>query len=340
MDNISLQPSPLQALASIDAGHNWVKFLAPTIPQGQHLPQEPYFFDLNTKVSTWIRPFDYREPPDAQEYAQKLVLEHQQKIRQMARRRALEDRPLRKNAYVSRGWSVVETVQGREYFYNEQTGQATWQKPQEIIDQPVESNGESKDVEMEDEGGTEMNIEDAEWMMQQIMMEQENEQDLRDEISASEEEPRIEDMSKEQAVREFKEMLREGHLNVYGTWDSQIPMFQGDKRFQFIQNPLERQDLFDQICNELVAEKKKPNRQHTSSLEVDPLKAPKKPRIADTKADSTKDLFDQLLEEKVTKKTSFARFCQKHLKDPRYLSLKTSREREKRFLKHIETLGK
>ncbi|KAJ1812772.1 hypothetical protein LPJ75_003488, partial [Coemansia sp. RSA 2598] len=66
-------------------------------------------------------------------------------------------------------------------------------------------------------------------------------------------------------------------------------------------------------------------------------KPSKKPRAA---LGAIGDPFDQLLVERVTKKTSFARFCQKHLKDPRYLSVKTSREREKRFLRHIEMLDK
>ncbi|KAJ1821845.1 hypothetical protein LPJ56_003169, partial [Coemansia sp. RSA 2599] len=226
-----MRPSPTTVLSNVDAGHNWVMFLAPASPLCQHMPNEPYYYDLVTGLSTWTQPFDYRRPEDAQEHAEKLVREYHQKIRQQARQRAQQDRPLRKRPETRGTWATVETTQGRVYYYDEKSGMATWQKPQEI-EQMAEQPGI---------GGTEMDAEDAEWMMEQMMMEQQEEEDTE-----PSEVPQAEVIPRDRAISEFKQMLGQGPLNIYGTWDSQIPVFQDDPRFLYIQDASERQDLFDQ----------------------------------------------------------------------------------------------
>ncbi|KAJ1838204.1 hypothetical protein LPJ73_007146, partial [Coemansia sp. RSA 2703] len=190
----------------------------------------------------------------------------------------------------------------------------------------LEEGEEGEENEDEPEG-IEMDEEDAEWMMQQMLEEQEVE--VQQEIAEDEEIKAAEpEMSREDRIRSFREMLREGSLNVFGTWESQMSEFANDKRFNLIESAAERQDLFDQACSELLASKRKSkDTSHDSK---------KRDRLAE---EHLTDPFGQLLAETVTKKMSFARFCQKHLKDQRYLSLKTSREREKRFLQHLDSIN-
>ncbi|KAJ2203405.1 hypothetical protein EV180_007525, partial [Coemansia sp. RSA 518] len=90
-----------------------------------------------------------------------------------------------------------------------------------------------------------------------------------------------------------------------------------DWRLTAITDDAERGDLFDTVCAEIIERR---NRER------------KEPLVKST------DPFGDLLRENVVKKTSFAKFCQRNLKDPRYLSIKTSREREKRFVKHLESV--
>ncbi|KAJ2005817.1 hypothetical protein GGI04_002097 [Coemansia thaxteri] len=134
-------------------------------------------------------------------------------------------------------------------------------------------------------------------------------------------------MSKDGRIAQFKALLQEIGVNPFGTWESQSSRFASDRRFALVTADAERQDLFDAACKEVAAARSKRSLatdRHSSTLEAPP---------------SALHPFDQLLREHVTKKTSFARFCQKHLKDPRFTSLKTSREREKMFQRHMETIA-
>ncbi|KAJ1720108.1 transcription elongation regulator [Coemansia erecta] len=319
-----------EALLSVDTGHTWSMFFAPANPlNSTYLPSEPYYHDAKNNISTWKRPFNYRQPAgDPKEIARLLVAQHIQEVREAARRRAKEDRPLRQHR-VSDQWSEVTTVQGRTYYYNEKSGQATWERPAEL------EEGEDGEEEEEEEEGVEMDEEDAEWMMQQMLDEQEEaEAQQADEDEAERGEPEMvqPEMSRDDRIRSFREMLREGSLNVFGTWESQMSEFAKDRRFHLVDSDAERQDLFDQACSELLASKNQSKGKNRGKGESS------RKRDHSTEEHST-DPFGQLLIEAVTKKMSFARFCQKHLKDPRYLALKTSREREKRFLQHLDSIN-
>ncbi|KAJ2783956.1 hypothetical protein GGI15_002412 [Coemansia interrupta] len=202
-----------EALMSVDTGHTWSMFFAPADPSNNmYLPSEPYYHDAKNNISTWKRPFNYRQPAgDPKEVARMLVAQHIQEVREAARRRAKEDRPLRQHR-VNDQWSEVTTVQGRTYYYNEKSGQATWERPAEL------EEGEDGEADEEPEG-IEMDEEDAEWMMQQMLDEQEEAESPQLE---EEEEPEIvePEMSRDDRIRSFREMLREGSLNVFGTWES------------------------------------------------------------------------------------------------------------------------
>ncbi|KAJ2056402.1 transcription elongation regulator [Coemansia sp. S146] len=287
--------------------HDWAVFLAPADTQGRtHLPNEQYYFERNNEITTWIRPFDYIEPTAESplsigETWQRKAAEHRL---QQAQAHAKADRPLAQTP-LGGEWKRVTTVQGREYFYNTETKVSQWDQPKNL-ESPVDPEDH-----MVIEEGTEMTADDVEWMLAQ--MDEDPEEDQEDEEMEVQQntEDRTGDLSKDERIVQFKAMLYDIGVNPFGTWEMQIGSYENDPRFALISAEVERREIFDLVCKETA----------------------KKPRK------DTLHPFDQLLSEKVTKKkTSFAKFCQKNLKDPRFTTIKTSREREKRFDKHLESI--
>ncbi|KAJ2161141.1 transcription elongation regulator [Coemansia sp. RSA 552] len=325
MEHVVLPPQ--QEFAT---GHDWAVFLAPQEPLAQHMSNERYYFERNNGITTWIRPFDYIEPPNELVVGEQWRAQENERKLQLARQRAKQDKPARQSHVRGSLWVRVETQQGRVYFHNRETKQSRWDQPPDLpMDLPVDVPAEEEE---EAEGGTEMNAEDAEWMLAQMdANESEGDElsDLSEEIpeEIDEAEQRLQGMSKPDRVRCFTEMLREAEVNPFGTWDACAVRLENDWRIRAVTDAGEREDLFADVCRELLLAKQasaKRKRMDDSlaaddSLEVDP--------------------FAELLREKVKKKTtSFARFCQKNLKDPRYLGIKTSRERERRFNQHVAQL--
>lgn len=299
-----------QHLNCLNTSHDWAVFLTPSPSAGRYMANEPYYFERNNGITTWIRPFDYIEPESGLPLAvgEGWRREINGKQRQKARQRAKQDKPIKQK--VIKGapeWKIVESAQGRVYFYNTTTKISRWDRPAEI---PLDEEESEKEEEEGLNETTEMNEEDAEWMLEQMM---EDEDDEEQDVGETEQ------ISKEEKMAQFKEMLQEAKLNLFGTWNSQSQQFAEDPRFMAITDDSERQELFDVVCRELAAT-----------------------TITTSKAKSKPDLtgihpFDELLQEKAKKhkKTSFAKFANKYLKDPRFLSLKTSREREKRYNSYI-----
>ncbi|KAJ2746825.1 transcription elongation regulator [Coemansia sp. BCRC 34301] len=288
--------------------HDWAVFLAPADPQGRsHAPNEPYYFERNNEITTWIRPFDYTDAPLSKGESWQHA-EAERKLRQ-AWARAKADRPSRQATVRGTDWKLVTTVQGREYYYNTKTQVSQWSHPAEL---DKEEEEEALDVD-----GTEMNAEDAEWMLAQMDDEEEDDKEMDSEVD---DHNAAADVPKDERIAQFKAMLHDIGVNAFSTWEMQVSRFESDPRFGLIDAPAEQRDLFEAVCKETAAAKSKPKEDDSSAqLDLDP--------------------FDQLLREKVAKrKTSFAKFCHKNLKDPRFTSVKTSREREKRFIRHLETL--
>ncbi|KAJ1731456.1 hypothetical protein LPJ61_002525 [Coemansia biformis] len=340
MDQPLRQPQlPPEALAG--SGHDWAVFLAPGDAQGRpHMPQELYYYERNNGITTWIRPFDYVEPdndanPDAVlAVGERWKREDTEKKRLKARQRAKQDRPTRQAPVGNTVWRRVETVQGRVYYYNTSTKASQWGQPEEVAEALLAMDLDEKEEEEgpADSGqeamaaveavGTEMTAEDAEWMLAQMGENigepgSDDGNDKPEEPDNSKEQPRA--LPKSECVAHFKEMLLESKLDPFGAWDTQKSKIEDDPRFAALDNDVERQDLFDEACREILEQRR---RQKAESA---------------TMAGGS-DPFEQLLAEKVKKKMSFAKFCQRNLKDPRYLSVKTSREREKQFMQFLDSL--
>ncbi|KAJ2362989.1 hypothetical protein H4S01_004525 [Coemansia sp. RSA 2610] len=318
-------PVPPQVLFA--TGHEWAVFLAPSPARGQYVDQEPYYFERHNQITTWIRPFDYIEPAnDALAVGIAWQAAEQTRRHHEARKRARADTAVRQHHVKNTAWRRVETKQGRVYYYNNDTRESRWDQPREIAEAEQLAK-EDHDEELVE--GTEMNVDDAEWMLAQMQAEEEEAADAVDDQHSPEEalsdgeDSRLAGLAADERTALFKAMLRDAQINPFGTWDMEQHKLAGDWRLAAVADQATRQDLFDAACADAIA-----RRNHESQ------NAP-----ASNPSESTGDPFTDLLREKVTKRTSFARFCQRNLKDPRYLSIKTSREREKRFTKHLESLA-
>ncbi|KAJ2829755.1 transcription elongation regulator [Coemansia erecta] len=312
------------------AGHEWAVFLAPADPQTrQHTPNEPYYYERKNGITTWIRPFDYVEPADpsnpnaALQVGQRWQRAEADRKRQAARSLAKKDAPASQQHISNTPWRRVETRQKRVYYYNNDTKESRWDQPPQVaeaLQRMAELEEEQQQQQQID--GTEMDVDDAEWMLEQMQNEM-SDDDRVSEVDDIDEprqiDSRIASLSKPERIAQFRNMLLEAKVDPFGTWDSELDKVSSDWRLDAVTDEAERHDLFDAVCADIIEQRKQEQRSEPSA------------------AQST-DPFGDLLREKVVKKTSFAKFCQRNLKDPRYLSIKTSREREKRFTRHLETI--
>ncbi|KAJ2780604.1 hypothetical protein H4R18_003360 [Coemansia javaensis] len=317
MSQAVLPQLPPEALAG--SGHDWAVFLAPADARGRSfVPREPYYYERNNGITTWIRPFDYVEPADhplaVGERWQQEEAEHR---RRQARARAKQDRPVAQTQAGATSWWTVTTAQGRTYYHNTETGASQWDQPEEAA-QALADAAEKAANQDEAPAGTEMTADDAEWMLAQMAdsgSEDGGDVDSPGDTAALTESA---DLPKSERVAQFKEMLREARLDPFGSWEMQKSRHESDPRFAAIGDDDERQDLFNEACRELMEQRRRERPAAAAPADPDP--------------------FGQLLREKATKRMSFARFCQRNLKDPRYLAVKTSRERERRFAQHMGSL--
>ncbi|KAJ1962884.1 hypothetical protein GGI12_002375 [Dipsacomyces acuminosporus] len=309
------------------------------------MPNEPYYYERKNGITTWIRPFDYIEPLEAPLLVGERWREEEiERQRLRAREKARRDKPKSQTKINGTEWRRVETEQGRVFYYNESTKVSRWDQPKEL-DQALKDIGEKKEVDVDEQNdggdgmeGTEMNADDAEWMLAQMIQgEEEEEQDeamgqdthsLGYENDTQLSNAQNEQLSRDECMSKFRDMLVEAGINPFGTWDTELSKFEQDPRLPLIENTAERNDIFDLVCKELVALKRQQQKQQQSSAGQG-RPGSRKPAV---------DPFDQLLEEVVKTKMSFAKFCQQNRKDPRFLKLRSSREREKRFIKHLESL--
>ncbi|KAJ1796519.1 Transcription elongation regulator 1-like protein [Coemansia sp. RSA 2399] len=292
-----------------NTGREWAAFEAPANPSKelQCMPRELYFYERTLGISTWFQPIDYVLPQRIEDLYT-LGKQWQDEVEQKrSRERAKQDRPVKQSSMGTTAWVRVETQQGRTYYYNKKTQESTWVKP---IEQ------EEAKEEDKQEAGTEYDIEDAEWMMAQMNGTKEEDPDEED-VDEPTEEPESQQLTKDERLMAFRKMLFDGSVDPFGSWEMQSRKFQHDERFAWISDDAERCDLFNAVCAQIIEEKQK---QHTESKTQG----------------SAQDPFDEMLHECVSKRMSFARFCEKNLSDPRYLTIKTSREREKRFTQFMD----
>ncbi|KAJ2614944.1 hypothetical protein GGH99_004974 [Coemansia sp. RSA 1285] len=330
----------------------WAVFEAPALQSQQqqegrqHMPGELYFYERTIGISTWYQPMDLVVPTTttgggggnngAQATPVTLLLaagrewQQQERQRRMERCRlkARQDRPSSQRALVGApNWVAVDTVQGRTYYHNKGTGQSVWEKPR--VDRGSSSNGEHE-AKAEESGpeeappGTEFNAEDAEWMLAQ--MNGDNEEDEGGtETNINDGGPAVDSLppaSKAERELQFKQMLVDAAVDPFASWDTQARRFQHDKRVAWIPTEAERRDLFDEVAAQTLEKRREADAQTTQKQK---------------QKQTALSPFDELLLEKVRGRMAFARFCQKSLEDPRYLSVKTSRERERRFKEFVDT---
>ncbi|KAJ2890632.1 hypothetical protein GGI21_006106, partial [Coemansia aciculifera] len=192
--------------------HDWAVFLAPGGDQTTtYASNEPYYFERNNQITTWIRPFDYRDVPLSKGESWQQA-EAERKL-QLARSKAKEDRPMTQTAVRgSEQWRVVTTVQGREYYHDVATGVSQWSRPAELDEIASEEDNEDE----EQQGvvdGTEMTAEDAEWMLAQ--MDEDGEDDDDDDKEEEEVVEEVADLPKDERIAQFKAMLLDIGVNAF-----------------------------------------------------------------------------------------------------------------------------
>ncbi|CCJ31106.1 unnamed protein product, partial [Pneumocystis jirovecii] len=65
------------------------------------------------------------------------------------------------------------------------------------------------------------------------------------------------ELSKDEKIKQFKEMLHELDINPYHPWDQEVSKIMMDPRYLLIDTMKERKELFEAFCKESVAQQKK-----------------------------------------------------------------------------------
>ncbi|KAG5519453.1 hypothetical protein PMAC_002080 [Pneumocystis sp. 'macacae'] len=67
----------------------------------------------------------------------------------------------------------------------------------------------------------------------------------------------VKELSKDEKIQQFKEMLRELDINPYHPWDQEISKIMMDTRYLLIDTMKERKELFEVFCKESIVEQRK-----------------------------------------------------------------------------------
>ncbi|KAF7301655.1 hypothetical protein MIND_00731000 [Mycena indigotica] len=319
--------------------YGWSEHLGPT---GQ-----PYYYNVNTKESTYTRPL----PPPVQAAAKKQ-----------------KEKPHVKTQIPGTEWIRVKTTEGNIFYSHKVKKNSVWVVPDEIksaveelerqeasappdiameIDRvknevaeavkrkaedtlpatskrpktDAESDNESDDAEEEDWEKEAVAQLAAEAEAEKRRVEKENKR--LEEAEAEKRRLQAEriDLSVDEAKALFKTLLREKDINPLHPWDSALPKFVNDPRYVLLTSVSARREAFDEYCRERSRE----IRQDTVKKEIsDP-----------------KEEFERFLQSEVTStRTSWSDFRRTWKKDRRFYGWgRDDREREKKFKDWIRELG-
>nr|GAT59404.1 predicted protein [Mycena chlorophos] len=316
--------------------YGWTEHIS---PNGQ-----PYYYNVNTKESTYARPLP---PPSAPAPKQK------------------KERPLVKTPIPGTEWIRVRTTEGNVFYSHKVNKQSVWVVPAEIKDAVEELERQEAqappDIAMEidrvknevaeavkrkaedtlptmskkskteaENESDEEEEEEEEWQKEaaaQLAAEAEQEkrrveEEKRKAQEAKAEEQRLRaDLSIEEARAMFKTLLREKDINPLHPWDIALPKFVNDPRYVLLASVSARREAFDEYCRERSREL----RQETVKKEtLDP-----------------KEEFERFLQAEVkSTRTSWSDFRRTWKKDRRFYGWgRDDREREKKFKEWIRELG-
>ncbi|XP_071488136.1 transcription elongation regulator 1-like [Diadema antillarum] len=223
-------------------------------------------------------------------------------------------------------WCLVWTGDKRVFFYNPSTRQSLWERPEEllgrtdvdrmVLESPPQSEEELKQEEKKEETKTEPKEEeeDAAGEPKAKRKKKDKHQSDPEKLAALEAEVKA---ARERALvpleirqKQFRDMLLERGVSAFSTWEKELHKIVFDQRYLLL-TPRERKHEFENFIKTRADEERKEKA---------------------NKVKQSKEDFKALMQAaKLTPKTTFSEFAQKHGKDSRFKSIEKMREREGLF---------
>ncbi|KAI8374374.1 uncharacterized protein BYT42DRAFT_576131 [Radiomyces spectabilis] len=242
-------------------------------------------------------------------------------------------------------WEMPEELaEPMEQLRKKEEEEAEAQKKRKLEEQEEEAaQGETKRqksngaAEAQEAGeATEMTEEDIMWQLQNMAPEEIAELGIdvpgdQDAAEAKAEEtvakdsqtavapaPAVPDISEEERVEQYTQMLAEVDIDPFSTWEKELPKFVGDKRFALVTSSSKRKNLFNNFCR-VAAQRIKAQSATAKSPEED---------------------YEDLLEEKATATMYWEDFRRKVKDDRRFKAIRDPKIRQAMFKDYIKDLRK
>jgi transcription elongation regulator 1 len=245
------------------------------------------------------------------------------------------DRPIASRPIPGKAWRIVFTGDKRVFFFNPISKVSVWEVPKELssvanlgkLMEPPGGKTESDDSDMGDEqeeinsGGIEGMGEEGGDEDEPASKKAKTEDDSDTKVDTMSAEDRAANLRATLSVEErqklFQEMLRERNVSAFSTWDKELPKFVFDERYLLL-TPRERRGAFDVYVKTRAEEER---------------------REKSKKLREKKDDYKKLLEEsKLTIKSTFSEFSNRHGRDSRFKGIEKMREREALFNEFLTEL--
>lgn len=206
-----------------------------------------YFYNTDTKVSTWQKPAELKTPGEVQ----------------------LDSCP----------WKEHKSDTGRIYYHNNETKESTWTIPKElaelkeIIKQEQEQEEEEEVSEEEDEDDNKESDEKDgkkadEGTAQDYPMASEVNVSETPAVATVEKKEYVYE-TKEEAKQAFKELLREKEVPSNSTWDNAMRMIVNDPRYGALKKMNEKKQAFNEYKTKRANEEKEEQRQKAKQARED-----------------------------------------------------------------------
>ncbi|OLY78095.1 Transcription elongation regulator 1 [Smittium mucronatum] len=293
-----------------------------------------YYYNRLKKFSIWARPSGLVLPLPHQSHHELAInwrnLERIARVNDL-KKQAKADMPLKMCVVQGTDWKLT----------------STWDCPdelassfeQQLLDAKQQVFSQSENVSTFVEG-TEMGADDIGWMLEQIQdQDAESDESLDNDPEPVDEQSPVpspipiletkDSETLESKTLKFKEMLLEGNIDPFGSWEKEALVFVGDPRFDGtfnIPSPLpsipnyisldsqDRKTVFDSVCKQILADRKAPKKEYSSVFET---------FVAENCGSPPMD---------------WKRFSQKFKKDSRFLTVKSLPKREKLYLQFVSRL--
>ncbi|KAJ3104453.1 transcription elongation regulator [Phlyctochytrium planicorne] len=291
----------------------------PKSPWTEHIGPNgvPYFYNSQTKQSTWERPADFAPPPPPPgppplpSAPSKDVSQTENGTSQPAKTR--DEWPIALKKLPNCPWAIVLTNKDNEFYANVETKDCSWTMPDEIgelIGQILAAPAPDDD-EMEDEpfenvesaGNGHVESEHPGTLKRKL------EEDAG-EAAETTKKAKSDSLTNEQRHEQFMALLREKDVSPFTTWERELPKFIHDERYEAVKSAKERKQIFENYCKVRVVEIREERK---------------------SKSKETKEGFHKLLEEMVNHRTTWEEFARRYRKDSRFLAITEERERRSLF---------